>query len=113
MFALESVRTRLAITIAAEAKSTLPDQWQYYLDTADRMRRFAGKLRRSDLNVPPGHEECGHALEILRRLPMEDTAERLCRILRETIGRLEGEIEGEKHACKNQNSADSTDFTIL
>jgi len=115
LLALESARTRFAVAMAAEAKSTPPDQWQYYMDTADRMRRFAGRLRRSDPNVLAVHEECSHALETLKRLPVEHAAERLCHILGETIGRLESRMLIDKSPRRNQsqNSTDSTDFTIL
>jgi hypothetical protein len=115
LLAFESARSRLAIAIAAETKSTPLDQWQYYLETADRMCRFARKLRNGDLNVPPGHKEWAHALETLKLLPIQDTALRLCRILGETVGRLEGGMGKESHARKEQNThaGDSTDFAIL
>ncbi len=115
LLALECARTRFAVAIAAEAKSTPPDQWQYYMDTADRLRRFAGRLRRSDLNVLAVHEEYSHALETLKRLPVEHAADRLCHMLGETIERLESRMTSENSSRKNQsqNATDSTDFTIL
>ncbi len=89
LLALESARTRLAIATAAEAKSTPLDQWRYYLDAADRMRCFIRKLRREDAEAAPKTRDWVHALETLRRLPVHDKAQRLCRTLEDIVKRLE------------------------
>jgi hypothetical protein len=89
LFALESARTRLAVAIAAETKSTPLAQWQYYLDTSDRMRVFIRKLRRQSFDEPPEPEDYMRALEALRRLPIQGKAMRLCRILGEIVTKLE------------------------
>jgi hypothetical protein len=89
LLALESARTRLAVAIAAETKSTPLDQWRYYLDTADRIRRFARKLRRRGFDVPQEFQDWIRALEALKRLPMQDKALRLCQILIDIVAELE------------------------
>ena len=84
VLALESARTRLAVAIASEAKSTPLDRWQYYLETADKMRRFSKKLRMGS-GALQEREEWMRALEALRRLPVQSKALPLCRMLRELI----------------------------
>jgi hypothetical protein len=87
--AIERARTQLAVAIAAEAKSTPLKRRQYYLDTADQMRRFAGKLRSADSDLPPGHSDWHHAFEAIRQLPTKDRAMRLCQILRDIVAELD------------------------
>ena len=48
LHALETARSRLAIAIAEESKSTPWDLRRHYLDTADYMRRFALSLRNGE-----------------------------------------------------------------
>jgi hypothetical protein len=88
LLALERARTRLAIAIASEKKSTLPGRWQYYLDTADRMRRLIRKLRGTDLRSFR-RDECASALQAMRNIPAQDGALHLC----ETIGRVLSAME--------------------
>jgi hypothetical protein len=89
LLALESVRTRLAVAIAAETKSTSVEQWQYYLDTANRICRLTKELRSvkydglSRLNVWIG------ALNSLRRISIHDKALPLCRVLESIVAELE------------------------
>jgi hypothetical protein len=89
LVALEKSRTRLAVAIAAESKITPLDRWQYYLDTADRMRRCIKKLRHADFNGEPGLKDWNRALYALRQLPVHDTAWHLCRFLGEIVAMLE------------------------
>jgi hypothetical protein len=87
--ALESARNQLAVAIAAESKSTLPDQWRCYLDTADRMCRFIKRLRKTGMAGRSMHADWIHALEGLRKLSAQDKARRLCRILDDIVAELE------------------------
>jgi hypothetical protein len=86
--ALESARTRFAIAIASEKKYTLPARWQYYMDTADRMRESVRRLRSEDGD---GSALKGwvSALETLRGLPIHAQAHQLCQTIREIITELE------------------------
>jgi hypothetical protein len=83
--ALESVRTRLAVAIACETKSTTPDRRQYYLETADRMRRFTKNLRTGSGALQERQDWHG-ALDALRRIPAQTKAFQLCQTLRRLIG---------------------------
>jgi len=89
LFALESARTRLAIAIAAETKSTPRDQRQYYLETTDRMRRFIRRMRKSGFTFPPRHTAWIPALNALRQIPSFDKAQRLCQVLSDIVTELE------------------------
>ena len=89
MLALELARTRLAVTIAAETKSTPLDRWQYYLDTADRMCRFMRKMRKEGFPAVREPEDWICALEALRHFPVHDKALRLCQILGDIVTGLE------------------------
>jgi hypothetical protein len=89
LIALESARTRLAVAIASERKSTLPDRLQYYMETAEQTRQFMKKLRRANFSIVQEKQEWLYALENLRQLPVQDRAVGLCRILRDIITYLE------------------------
>ena len=89
LFALESARTRLAIAIAAETKSTPRDQRQYYLETAERMRRFIRKMRKSGFGFPPRQNDWIRGLNALRQIPPYDEAQRLCQVLSHIVTELE------------------------
>ena len=89
LIALESARTRLAVAIASETKSTPPDQLQYYFDTADQARRFNKKLRRQSIDRAQEQQAWSHALENLRRIPAQGNASGLCQMLRDIVARLE------------------------
>ncbi len=89
LVALELARTRLAIAIASEAKSTPPGRLEYYLETADRARRFRKKLRGLNIDSMQGHQEWTLVLESLRRIPTQGEAIELSRMLRDIVGRLE------------------------
>jgi len=89
LFALESARTRLAVAIAVETKSTPPDRWRYYLDTAERTCRLIRKLRKTDFHGAREAGDWARALETLQRLPLQDDALQLCR----TIGNIVEDLE--------------------
>jgi hypothetical protein len=44
---MESARSRLAVAIAAEGKTTPRERWHDYLATEDRVRRCVREIRRS------------------------------------------------------------------
>ncbi len=87
--ALESARTRLAVAIAAETKSTPPERWQYYLETAAHTRRFIKKVRRANADLLQGSREWIDALETLKHLPAQSKALRLAQLLRDLVAGLE------------------------
>jgi hypothetical protein len=89
LIALESARTRLAVAIASETKSTPPDRLQDYLDTADRARRFTQKLRRLKFDGVQEHQEWKRALENLKSIPVQGEAIHLSQMLRDIVVRLE------------------------
>lgn len=89
LLALEFARTRLAIAIAAESKSTPPERWQYYLDTADRMSRCLRKLRKNGMKMAISNKEEFRALEALRRIPIANNAQRFCQVLGDIASALE------------------------
>jgi hypothetical protein len=89
ILALESVRTRLSIAIAAESKSTPLDQWRHYLDTADRMARFMRKLRQSKGEPAMSIQNGGRVIEALRQISEENSARQLCQILEAMVLDLE------------------------
>jgi hypothetical protein len=89
LIAFESARTRLAVAIASERKSTPPDRLRYYMETAEQTRRFMKKLRMANSDIAQERQEWLHALENLRQLPVQDRAVGLCQILRDIITRLE------------------------
>ncbi len=93
LLAIESARNRLAVAIASETKSTPPDRRQYYLETADRMRRISRKLRKDGAGIPQDRQPWIRALEALNRLPAQSKALPLCRILRDIAKRLGGSAE--------------------
>jgi hypothetical protein len=87
------VRNRLAVTIASETKSTPPDRWKYYLDTADRTRGYIKKLRKSDFDLPKERQCWINALEALRQIPAQAEALELCRMLHEIVVELGAESD--------------------
>jgi hypothetical protein len=83
--ALESARTRLAIAIAEETKSTPRSRRQYYLDTADQLRTCIGRLRKVDGDLERDYESWALALQALKQLPVQNNAFQLCLKLREIV----------------------------
>ncbi len=88
LIALESARTRFAIATALEKKLTLPERWQYYLDTAEQMCHSIRRLRKAEDLAPPPKEWVS-ALEKLRGMPAHPQAHQFCRIIREIAAELE------------------------
>jgi hypothetical protein len=93
VWALESARTRLAVAIAAETKSTPPDRWLYYMETADGMRRAAKRLRKAGSCALNERQNWIYALQALRRIPAQLKALRLCFLLREILKELGSALE--------------------
>jgi hypothetical protein len=89
VLALESARTRLSIAIAAESKSTPRDRWRYYLDTTDQLSRFIKKLRNADPDSRAVSQGWVRALDMLKHVPAQNKALRLCLLLREIVMKLE------------------------
>jgi hypothetical protein len=89
LVALERARTRLAVAMATENRLTPLERRRYYLDTAERMSRFAKKLRSMELDTGPGLKDCARALQTLRHLPVQETALQLCKILGDIVAELE------------------------
>jgi len=89
LFALETARSRLAIAIAEESKSTLWNQRRYYLDTTDHMRQFIVKLRNDRNERGFSMETLSSALEQLREVSLNDGARYLCGRLRGIVAALE------------------------
>jgi hypothetical protein len=89
VLALESARMRLSVAIATESKSTPRECWRYYLDTADQICRFIKKLRKADFDSKPVSPGWICALDILKHLPAQNKALRLCQILREIVAKIE------------------------
>jgi hypothetical protein len=89
ILALESVRTRLSIAIAAESKSTPPANRQQYLDTAERISRFVRKLRRNGCVVPVNLNSGSRVWASLQQVSEENDARRLCQILEDMVSKLE------------------------
>jgi hypothetical protein len=89
LFALESARTRLAIAIATETKTTPVDQWHYYLDTANRICRLTKRLRAAETDWAPRLNDWSRALNALREISVYDKARPLCRVLEDIVAELE------------------------
>jgi hypothetical protein len=87
--ALETARSRFAIAIAEESKSTPWDLRRQYLDTADHMRRFVTRLRNRENREGFCMKNWISALEALREIPVKDSACLLCRRLRSIVAALE------------------------
>ena len=89
LLALQSARTRLAIAIAAETKSTPVEKWRYYLETADRVRCFIRQFRSADSGSMPDRQNCSRALYALKRLCVQNgKASHLCQVLHEVLAQL-------------------------
>jgi len=93
--ALECARTRLAIAIAAETKATPLEQWSYYLETADQMRRCLKQLRALSYSGTASRADWIEALTILRQIPQRQDprsrkgeANQLCQCLRAVLAQL-------------------------
>jgi hypothetical protein len=89
LFALEAARTRLAVAIAAETKSTPPERWQNYFETAERARQFIKKLRCSNFALSESRNGWTEAFELLKCFSSGREAAQLCKLLGEIVAKLE------------------------
>lgn len=97
VFALERARTRLAVSIASEMKTTRAELWNLYRDTEDRLRRCLKVLRARQRQGAVEEGGATDALEALRRLSLHllpsetgpGDARQLCRNVREALECLE------------------------
>jgi hypothetical protein len=89
LLALETARSRLAIAIAEESKSTPWHLRRQYLDTADHTRRFVVRLRNRENHDGFCMKNWISALEALREIPVKDGARPLCSRLRSIVSALE------------------------
>lgn len=89
LLALEAARTRLAVAIAAETKSTTPDRRRNYFETAERARRFMKKLRNANSDSLHARHQCSAVVESLKQLPPHAEAKHLCRILGDIVTELD------------------------
>ena len=95
LYAMESVRSRLAVAIAAENKATPRERWRHYLETQERMRRCV-----RDIRMHAGRNSCRQvtwlqALSLLKQpRPVGDRrshgeAHQLCQRLYEVLSIIE------------------------
>ena len=89
LLAIESARTRFAIAMAIESKTTPLSLWNLYRDTEDRMRRLAKKLRKNEVDERQNVREWARALEVLMRLPKQGEALSFHQMLNEVAEELE------------------------
>ncbi len=87
--ALESARMRLSVALAEETKSIPRDRWLRYLDTADRIRALAKKIRDADFKSVPDSRSWIRALDNLEGLPIQSRALRLYEIFQDIVMKLE------------------------
>lgn len=87
--ALEQARNRLVVAIAGESKSTPKDRRQYYLETADSMRRLIIRLRKGGSSRGFHLQDWVSALQALDTLPLKEKAQPLCNRLRSIVEAIE------------------------
>jgi hypothetical protein len=88
LVALERARTRLAVAIATEAKSTPPERWRYYFETTERTRRFLKRLRNGDSEMFCTRQRWTEALDSLKQLSPHAETAHLCRLLSEILTKV-------------------------
>jgi hypothetical protein len=98
VLALENARTRFAVAVATEKKTTAPKLWRSYFETEDRLRRCLKTLRAPGHSGLSGNRECALAMEILVQRSAicssqqpDGEAKRLCGVLQEALKYLERE----------------------
>jgi hypothetical protein len=95
LHAMESARSRLAVAIAAENKTTTRERWRYYLATADRMRKCVSEIRRLHGPGTARHSVWHHALDLLKQpLPSREDersgeAQYICKRLHDVLELVE------------------------
>ena len=92
--ALERARTRLAVAIATESKTTSPASWRRYVETDEQMRRCAKILRSPHRSGIDARFEGVQVLDSLLRLSLNSASGRgelcaLCQDLHEILTSLE------------------------
>jgi len=92
---LETIRSRLAVVVASETKRTPLEQWHFYFETEDRMRRCLKGLRSRIHDMPMDSSGWAEALEAIRhprkRADVRSKlgeAHQLCLQLREVLALL-------------------------
>jgi hypothetical protein len=89
LWALEAARTRLAVAIAAETKSTPPERWQYYFEVSERTRQFIKGLRNANSDMPQLKQRWTEAIESLKQIPAQSEAAQICKLLGDIMAALE------------------------
>jgi hypothetical protein len=88
---LEAVRSLLAIAIAAESRTTPPSRRQYYMETADRMRRCVRQLKKDGGCSPLSPKGNRLVRRILDDASLPGDARQVCNIVGNIIEEI-GEI---------------------
>ncbi|MBN2243378.1 MAG: hypothetical protein JW793_11885 [Acidobacteria bacterium] len=89
LFALETARSRLAIAIAEESKSTPWALRRHYLDTSERMRQCITKLRNGENHKSRLSQDWLSALDQLRGIDLSGGARPICSRLDGIVSVLE------------------------
>jgi hypothetical protein len=89
LLALEAARTRLAVAVAAETKSTPPERWQYYFEISERTRRLIKGLRNANSEMPLLKQRWTEAIESLKQIPAQSKAAQICKLLGDIVTALE------------------------
>jgi hypothetical protein len=79
----------MAVAIAAEAKSTPPERWQYYFEISERTRRFIKGLRNANSEMPQLKQRRTEAMESLKKIPAQSEAAKICKLLGDIVAALE------------------------
>ncbi len=67
LYAMERARSRLAVAIAAETKTTPRERRRDYLETEDRVRRSLRRIRRLHIPGTAGNRHWREALSLLQQ----------------------------------------------
>lgn len=89
LVAFESARTRLAVLIALERKSSTLEHRRRYEETSEQIRRFTRKLRKAEFDGYARQRESIHALEVLGGASLPSEAAPFCRVLDELLDQLQ------------------------
>lgn len=89
MLAIEAARTRLAVAVASETKSTPIGRYRYYLETEEQARRCLKRLRQDAGLFLQERPEWADALETLKQIHSQNRALPICETLRNVVMRLE------------------------
>lgn len=89
LVAFESARTRLAVLIALERKSSTMEDRRRYDETSEGVRRFTRRLRKAEFDALAKQYESIHALQVLTGASLPSEAAPFCRMLDELLCQLE------------------------